>query len=165
MSTRYYTEDTGWPGSDMVDGAQIKSWALNMLLHWSKVDTVSSKERNRNEAVFQIQHNRNPFIDHPEYANLIWGNPSGISKEENSILYVYPNPAADNCFIRLPEGMSDMNSNVTVFSMTGGNITPVLSFGEHKISLNLQGLAKGVYYLQLTNTKNSFCYHAKLMKE
>ena len=165
MSTRYYSEDAGWPGSDMVDGAQLKTWAIKMLLRWSIADPVSSKESDRNEAVFQIQHNRNPFIDHPEFVNLVWGSPSGVSEEDNFILPVYPNPVNDECFIQLPEGMTSMNSDVTVFSITGEKIKPALSFGEHKISLNLQDLAKGVYFFQLTNTKNSLFYRAKLMKE
>ena len=38
----------------------------------SSVD-VSSKEINRNEAVYKIQGNRNPFIDYPEFSKQIWG--------------------------------------------------------------------------------------------
>ena len=164
MSTRYYTEDAGWPGSDMADGAQLKTWAIKLMLHWNSIDPVSSKENDRNEAVFQIQQNRNPYIDYPGYVNLVWGNPSGISEAENYILHVFPNPITDECFIQLPPGMSYMNCNAALSSITGERITPVLSIGEHKISLNLKGLAKGIYHLQLTNTKNSMYYHAKLVK-
>ncbi len=35
-------------------------------------DPVSQKEIDRNEAIYLIQENRNPFIDHPEYASQIW---------------------------------------------------------------------------------------------
>ena len=173
MATRYENVIDTWqnnnPGDTAIlDGTSFpvfKTWYLQMLLSWNSQDRVSQKEIDRNEAVYLIQHNRNPYIDHPEYVNLIWGNPIGLPEEENYILSVYPNPVADECFIRLPAGISYLNSNVTLFSMTGEKIKPMLSFGEHKISLNLQGLAKGVYYLQLTNTKNSLYYHAKLMKE
>lgn len=72
MATRYYGEDSGWTGSDMVNGAQPKPWALNMLLQWDKNDPVSQKEIDRNNAIYAIQHNRNPFIDHPEYVSYIW---------------------------------------------------------------------------------------------
>ena len=165
MATRYYKEDTLWPGSDMVTGSQMKAWALTMMLRWSSGDPVSSKETIRNEAVYQIQHNRNPFIDHPEYANLIWGNPNGIKEAGNLILTVYPNPVQNECFIRFPEGMSSANSSIAIYTITGQQLIPVISFGDEKISLNLQGLAKGVYYLQLINTENAGIFHAKLMKE
>ena len=46
--------------------------AIELLLAWNKSDPVDDIERTRNEEVFKIQHNRNPFIDHPEYADKIW---------------------------------------------------------------------------------------------
>lgn len=73
MATRYYQEDSSWPGSEMVDGAQPKPWALNMLLSWHENDPVSAKEISRNNAIYNIQDNRNPFIDHPDYVEDIWG--------------------------------------------------------------------------------------------
>ncbi len=49
------------------------SWYLENLLCWHENDPVSTKELDRNNAVYSIQGNRNPFIDHPEYAFFIWG--------------------------------------------------------------------------------------------
>jgi endonuclease I len=72
MSTRYYTEDSGWDENDMVIGADLKPWALDMLMDWHEQDTVSQKETDRNDAVYDIQGNRNPFIDHPEWVVCIW---------------------------------------------------------------------------------------------
>jgi endonuclease I len=46
---------------------------LNMLLAWHTQDPVSAREIARNNAVYALQNNRNPYIDHPEYANYIWG--------------------------------------------------------------------------------------------
>lgn len=40
---------------------------LSTLVQWSLNDPVSDAERARNEVVYSYQHNRNPFIDHPEY--------------------------------------------------------------------------------------------------
>lgn len=45
---------------------------LNTLLKWHKQDPVSSFELNRNNVIYNFQHNRNPFIDHPEWVELIW---------------------------------------------------------------------------------------------
>ena len=51
----------------------ISSWSLPMLLQWHTNDPVSEKEIDRNNAAYSFQGNRNPFIDHPEYINSIWG--------------------------------------------------------------------------------------------
>ena len=72
MSVRYYTEDDSWGTSDMTNKSVILDWAMTMLLRWADEDPVSEKEINRNNAVYGKQHNRNPFIDHPEYARMIW---------------------------------------------------------------------------------------------
>ncbi|MCE5332160.1 MAG: endonuclease [Bacteroidales bacterium] len=50
-----------------------KSWAKELLLKWHRQDPVSAKERNRIEAVYNIQGNRNPFIDYPDLVEYIWG--------------------------------------------------------------------------------------------
>lgn len=47
--------------------------AWQMLLKWNKLDPVDEIERTRNEAVYGIQGNRNPFIDNESYADAIWG--------------------------------------------------------------------------------------------
>ena len=48
----------------------------DILLKWNIEDPVSNFERTRNEEVFKIQHNRNPFIDNPYLATVIWGGPT-----------------------------------------------------------------------------------------
>ena len=75
MVTCYENLLPGW-SSEMLDGSTypaFTSWAVNILLEWNDLDPVSKKERDRNNVIFnQFQHNRNPFIDHPEFAGLIW---------------------------------------------------------------------------------------------
>ncbi len=73
MSTRYYTEDSGWDDNDMVNGSNLNDWAVDMLMDWHLQDSVSQKELDRNDAVYAIQENRNPFIDHPEWVGCVWG--------------------------------------------------------------------------------------------
>ena len=73
MSVRYYSEDSNWGSSDMTTKSVIKPWAMTMLLRWNDEDPVSQKEIDRNNVIYnRYQHNRNPFIDHPEYAHMIW---------------------------------------------------------------------------------------------
>ncbi len=50
----------------------LDPWYLKQMLKWNRDYPVSQKEIDRNNAVYSIQKNRNPFIDHPEWADLIW---------------------------------------------------------------------------------------------
>jgi len=72
MTTRYYTEDGSWSSNDMVDRSVLKPWAEAMLLEWHAADPVSAKEIERNDAVYDIQSNRNPFIDRPDFVGKIY---------------------------------------------------------------------------------------------
>lgn len=56
--------------------SEAKAWEL--LLKWNKLDPVDDIERNRNEEVYKIQGNRNPFIDNESYADAIWGNGTAV---------------------------------------------------------------------------------------
>ena len=55
---------TKWPALD--------NWAIQQWYKWHIQDPVSQKEINRNDSIYTFQHNRNPFIDHPEYVALVW---------------------------------------------------------------------------------------------
>lgn len=57
----------------------FKAWAIDMLLAWARQDPVSQKEIDRNNAVFAIQQNRNPFIDYPDLYEYIWGTKTSES--------------------------------------------------------------------------------------
>lgn len=53
---------------------------LSTLLEWNRLDPPSRVEQLRNDRICKLyQHNRNPFIDHPEYGNLIWKHASSDS--------------------------------------------------------------------------------------
>ena len=85
IATRYYTEDGSWSSSAMVNKSQLLPWAVAMLLEWHAADPVSEKEIDRNEAVYAIQHNRNPFIDRPDFVTKIY-NPGPAPVEEDQIM-------------------------------------------------------------------------------
>ncbi len=54
--------------------ASNEAAAIQMLLDWNRLDPVDEIERHRNEKVYEIQGNRNPFIDNSSYAEAIWAD-------------------------------------------------------------------------------------------
>lgn len=76
FATRY----PGWAVSG--DGAKIFStsypymttYGIKLMTKWHHEDPVSDKEIKRNEAVYSLQKNRNPYIDNPSWVDVIWEN-------------------------------------------------------------------------------------------
>ena len=54
--------------------------SIATMLNWHLTYQPTSQEINRNDVVYSNQHNRNPFIDHPEYACKIWGNTNDTTR-------------------------------------------------------------------------------------
>lgn len=83
MAVRY--EEDGAYDLEMVESIPSSGPNLakkSVLLEWHNQDPVDAWERRRNEVIYGYQNNRNPFIDHPEYAAQIWGG--GSTKAEPS---------------------------------------------------------------------------------
>ena len=83
MVTCYKSEVSQWPGSGQLDYSTnnykaFSTWSMKLLMEWHRADPVSTKEIKRNEAVYRLQGNRNPFIDHPELAEHIWGTKQNV---------------------------------------------------------------------------------------
>jgi len=57
---------------------------LSTLIEWNTQDPVDDAEKARNEKVYTIQGNRNPFIDHPEWVNTIWVDTDSNSPTVNT---------------------------------------------------------------------------------
>ena len=154
MSTRYYSEDNGWQNWAMANGADLKQWTAAMLLEWHHLDPVSQKETNRNNAVFALQNNRNPFIDHPEFADCIWGNSScgavAIAPAiKQSKLKIYPNPAVEQVIIEWPEEQAGKASLVLLNIQGQQLFHKELITSQHSITISLKDYAKGIYWVRL----------------
>lgn len=163
MATRYLGEDSGWPGSDSFDGAEMKPWAVAQYLEWAAADPVSWKERMRNGAVYVIQGNRNPFVDHPEFVAAIWDSNSvagvgtGPVPPAVSLSPAYPNPARTG--VRLTfELPSPQVVTLDVFDLQGHRVRTLASgryeAGSHAVrwpGVDEQGrqVANGIYFVRL----------------
>jgi endonuclease I len=80
MATRYYTGSSTLSINNLqlVNGSSYVTYQmgdLQSLLTYNYTDGVDNFERARNQTIYtQFQHNRNPFIDHPEYVWAVFGD-------------------------------------------------------------------------------------------
>lgn len=80
MATRYQNVIDRWQNNTtysnaVLDGSQtvvFEPWVVAMLLRWHQLDPVDDIERARNQAAYEFQGNRNPYVDHPEFVGKIW---------------------------------------------------------------------------------------------
>ncbi|MCR5077316.1 MAG: endonuclease [Prevotella sp.] len=87
MATAYEAAITNWHSSasgqaEIFSGDEYKpyvKWQMDMLMRWSANDPVSKKEMLRNEAVYKVQDNRNPFVDYPGLEDYIWGDSVNVA--------------------------------------------------------------------------------------
>lgn len=81
MLTRYMGQTQSWSSPMMLGGAFLP-WAESLLVSWHLADPVSQKEIDRNNKIFNtMQHNRNPYIDQPEWVQQIWGATEGVPEK------------------------------------------------------------------------------------
>lgn len=140
----------------------------DVLRRWHWQDPPDAWEMSRNDFLDSLQHNRNPFIDHPEYACYInFGNMSYIANpdipcevtpptsiKENEVfnaINVYPNPS--NGLFNLAfdvTGVKDMQLEVRdlsgrlVYSQSLQGIS-----GQTQLAIDLGNASQGLYLLSL----------------
>ena len=157
MSVRYYNEDSGWGSSDMTVKSEIKPWAMAMLLRWNALDPVSQKEIDRNNAIYNdYQHNRNPFVDHPEFADMIWNPNWSVSTTFQEVsLIVYPNPAHPGGTLFL-SGLNGVVDEVVISDVMGKVMLRKAVVDPDRVELSLpREIQKGMYFIQLLREKRA----------
>ncbi len=124
---------------------------LSSLLQWHIDDPVDDFEINRNEVIYSYQQNRNPFIDHPNLVNFIWGDNYGEEWNESLSITnvdseddfkIYPNPS--NGLIYFNHALT--NSNIEVFSEIGQKVYNIENASSNKIKLSLPN---GIYFVRI----------------
>ncbi len=160
MVTCYENQVATWT-SDQLSGDSypaLSDWSVSMFLEWNAADPVSEKEEDRNNVIYTTyQHNRNPFIDHPELADYIWGDKkteswdlsssltesskSEISVEKTSTYVQVNNPQSDSYSYVLINAIGDLCSK---------GITK-----QQNLSFNLSELRLGIYLLTISSQNYS----------
>lgn len=133
MVTCYEDKVSTWE-SDMLDHNSYPAftdWALGMLLHWAEEDPVSKKEIDRNNAVYSIQGNRNPYVDYPGLEQYVWGNMKDMA-------FSYDNYSTG---ITVTVPTKDI-SDVDVYTITGVKVRSDIDPGQAT-----EGLDNGVYII------------------
>ncbi len=138
---------------------------LSTLLQWHQDDPVDDKERDRNDVVYSFQGNRNPFIDHPEWVDILFvGVNTDVAPGEapgllagSRISAVYPNPF--NPRTTLVFALAEPGPvRLCVHTVTGSLVRILVdeprSAGEHPVlwdGTNDSGasVASGVYFARL----------------
>ncbi|MFF2729481.1 endonuclease I family protein [Streptomyces sp. NPDC058008] len=76
MAVRYEGDDAFAdlePNDKVSNGSAPNIGRLSVLKQWSQQDPPDAFEKKRNDVIYEdFQHNRNPFIDHPEWVGAIW---------------------------------------------------------------------------------------------
>ncbi len=137
---------------------------LEVLLQWHLDDPVDDLELHRNDVVNQYQGNRNPFIDHPDWAGFIFaGEPltssveDGLPLASNVIASIYPNPFNPSTQIKLELGLAGP-VRVEIYSIEGKLVRTLIDESRPKGELELRwngrndrgGLvASGTYFCRM----------------
>lgn len=141
MMTRYYGSMGSW-NSPMMTGGDLSPWAVALLVAWSDLDPVSPKETARNNAVYALQHNRNPFIDRPEWVHSIWAPNTGVAEQVGEQLALQCTPGALIIGNNTPG-----QAMLTVMDSTGRQMLRLnLQAGEQRVAFSG---APGIYIAEL----------------
>lgn len=159
MATRYEGEN-GEPDLQVIEDFPSNDYTndpvharLSTLMVWNEEDPVDDFERNRNEVVYSYQKNRNPFIDHPEYVNYIWGEDriveAGMESEFAKQIRLWPNPVRDRINVNLGAAGS---CTYEIYSISGKSVRRGKSEASNW-SMDLTELEKGVYLLRVQTAR------------
>ncbi|MDO9152989.1 MAG: endonuclease, partial [Paludibacter sp.] len=127
----------------------FNTYAINLLMKWHRNDPVSDKEKNRNNAVYSFQKNRNPFIDFPVLAEYIWGNLQGavwngseLGPDAELPFYVNYKPETGELYVNVSKTKP---ANYLIYSI-GGVMLQSGKTNESQL-VNVQMLEKGMYLM------------------
>ena len=139
-----------------------------ILKRWNDQFPPSDYDRARNDFLDSLQQNRNPFVDHPEYACYIdfsnmtyvanpqtpcYKAPSGITELNNNLIfYMFPNPSSENVSLYFSSTKTE-NLTVEIFDISGKkvfakNVNSVAGIQQTE-TINTVNFGKGIYTISL----------------
>lgn len=139
----------------------------DLFLRWNAEDPPSEYELVRNTVLEDMQGNRNPFIDNPYLATVIWGGPDAednwpqmkLNETEMAKTELYPNPAKTVLNIKSNRNIE----SVSFFTNTGSKL-----FGNKKLqnnSIDVSSFENGSYILIIHYTDKTMESRKVLVKK
>ena len=150
-----YEGDSGEEDLEMTESILSTSSKLPLhgvrstLFQWHELDPVDDFERNRNDVIYSYQGNRNPFIDHPELVDYIWGDQqqaawnSSLSNptiQTDFELYI-ANPVQTS-YVDIPPNINA--SSIALYNLQGKQMSRFSGSAER---INIPATS-GIYFLQ-----------------
>jgi endonuclease I len=131
----------------------FKTWYVNLLIQWHNLDPVSPKEIARNNAIYLIQHNRNPYIDHPEFVCMVWGpnaycTSSTDDLTKNNDVRFYPNPVSDLLTLE----NHTKGTQISIVNLTGQVVSSTKT-NDFKTEISVSELPKGIYFIKISENQ------------
>jgi len=148
MMTRYMDIVANW-SSDMLEGDNLSQWAEDLLISWHGSDPVSDKEIERNNTVYGIQQNRNPYIDYPEWVYSIWGPSADIEDWQLSV----PEMWTDNHNVYVKRNFSS-SAMLKIYNTFGQEIM-LIPVNTQMVSIPLS-LKNGFYLAVLQSDREHY---------
>jgi endonuclease I len=165
MATRYEDIIAGWEkyetnGDVVLNGTAsqvFEQWVLNTLFKWHTEDPVSEKEIARNNAIYAIQGNRNPYIDIPEYVGRIWFSSTSINNNlSKALVRIMLNRTSQTITIELASAQFGNMKNLVIHNLSGKALySEVMSENTLSRTLSYSQLPQGIYLLTITLSDNS----------
>lgn len=141
----------------------LTAYSVALLMKWTRLDPVSTREEHRNNGIQQTQGNRNPFIDCPVLAEYFWGNKAGqavvlqdlvdcgcatgATTDVQELDVTFPALTMTN----VPEGVIFSclpdNATIYVYNASGAMIDAVEVYQSEQVV----DLEKGLYLLVVTS--------------
>lgn len=154
FATRYENTVSGY-SFPMFDGSANKVFTtafLNVLLAWHAQDPVSAREIARNNAIYARQNNRNPYIDHPEYVNQIWGGTSSTDTQAPTAPASLVSTTKTSTSITVAWNASTDNVGVTGYNVYANN---VLKTTVSTLTATITGLTASTTYTIYVKAKDA----------
>ncbi len=128
----------------------------DVFLDWNAEDPVSDLERTRNDVIYSFQGNRNPFIDNPYLATLIWNGPQAedtwsllsLDSIETTKIFIYPSITDNSIKIG---GLQSDTFKATIYNQLGQTVLK----SQNNRSINVTRLSPGLYILKLSQLDNT----------
>lgn len=101
----------------------LTDYAIKLFTKWHNDDKPDDWERTINERFYNVQSNKNPFIDRPEYVNTLWGSNSNATEYTDD-----PTPSTDPTISINPTSLTLTEGGST------GTITATISNGSGDVT-------------------------------